>query len=347
MPNPLVALLAGAIITGFTVLLFWPDRGLFWRWQHTRRLTERVLIEDALKYIHKRDVLKEYPCLQSIAGVLNITVDHAAVLLQRMQEHELVEIRADGGITILPSGREYALRVIRTHRLWERYLADETGFSELDWHTQAERLEHELTEEEVEALSAQLGYPTHDPHGDPIPTTDGEVVFHNGQPLTSMPIDTPFYIVHIEDEPEVVYAQLVAEGLHPGMEVRLTGVLPQRVRLWAGGDEHVLAPIVAINISVLPFPENGIAADDEACKRLSNLTPGQRAQVISLSPALRGVQRRRLMDLGILRGTEITAEFSKGPGKLTAYRVRGALVALREEQAELINVQCLEEKVPV
>ena len=65
---------------------------------------------------------------------------------------------------------------------------------------------------------------------------------------------------------------------------------------------------------------------------------------MGLSPALRGAERRRLMDLGILRNTLITAEYSKGPGKLTAYRVRGALVALRDEQADLIDIQCIDEK---
>jgi DtxR family Mn-dependent transcriptional regulator len=241
-------------------------------------------------------------------------------------------------ICLTPAGRETALLIIRAHRLWERFLADQTGYSESEWHAQAERIEHLLSMDEADALEVQLNYPTHDPHGDPIPTTQGKLVGHGGQPLTFLPVDTLARIVHLEDEPQTVFAQLVAEGITPGMTVRLIRSSPEQVRFWANGDEHLLAPIFATNISVVPISILE-EKDNVPCKRLARLKPGETAEVVKLSPACRGLERRRLMDLGILPGTKITNEIRSPSGDPTAYRIRGALIALRQEQANFIYVR--------
>jgi DtxR family Mn-dependent transcriptional regulator len=158
-----------------------------------------------------------------------------------------------------------------------------------------------------------------------------------GQPLTAASPDEPLCIGRLEDEPEAVYAQLVAEGLHLGMRVRLLEVSAQRVRFWADGDEHVLAPIVASSISIVPLPEE--TADDALPgERLSSLKPGEAGEVAGISHACRGPDRRRLMDLGILPGTLIEAEMNSPSGDPTAYRIRGTLIALRREQAEFIHI---------
>jgi len=202
-----------------------------------------------------------------------------------------------------------------------------------------------LSPVQADELSAHLGNPVYDPHGDPIPTTTGELAPLGGQPLTAMSTDASVRIVHLEDEPAAMYAQLVANRLHPGMEVRLLEKTPERVRFWADGDEHVLAPIVAANISVVPIPE-AIPVARGVGERLSELKPGEAGEVVSLSPACRGLERRRLMDLGILPGTVIAAEMRSPSADPTAYRIRGALIALRREQAHLIHIRSLGEIRP-
>ena len=162
--------------------------------------------------------------------------------------------------------------------------------------------------------------------------------------MTGMPLDQPLRIVHVEDEPEAVYAQLLAEGLYPGMQVRIIEQSAQRVRFWANGDEHLLAPIIAANISVVPVPQESPEAT-KAGEPLSLLLPGEMGEVIELSLRLRGPERRRLMDLGILPGTQITAEMSAPGGEPVAYRVRGALIALRREQARMIKISKLQEAI--
>ena len=338
MPNPMIALGTAVSVGLLLVIFLWPERGLLPRWRRTTHLTERVRSEDALKHIHKFEMNGRTPTLESIsAGALHTNQDDAATLITAMQASHLLHV-TNGEIHLTPQGRNSALHIIRAHRLWEQYLAENTGFNQADWHGQAETFEHHLTPEQADALAMQLGNPTHDPHGDPIPTADGKLVKHGGQPLTAFPLDTPGLIVHLEDEPPIVYAQLAAESLHPGMIVRVTESDSTRVRFWTDGDEHIVAPIVAGNISVVPLPEEA-KEELNGYERLTCLEPGETAVVVNIDGASRGAERRRFMDLGILPGTQITAEMRSPGGDPTAYIIRGALIALRKEQASLIKVR--------
>ncbi len=351
-PDPLFALSIFSLLMLLTALLFLPRHGLLPRLQRARRYSERMLLEDALKHLQRCETRGLQPDLPGLAGALEISPEQASRLLERLQALALIEMKGEI-IHLTPTGRQAALRVIRAHRLWEQYLAQETGVEEADWHAQADYYEHLLSTEEIASLARQLGHPTHDPHGDPIPDARGTFKPHAGQPLTSMPLDLPLRIVHLEDEPAEVYAQLVAEELAPGMIVRLTEVTPTRVRFWAylgtpeTGDEHILAPVVAANISVLPLPEGDTqtSAQLPATRTLplSVLKPGEAGRVAALSPRLRGAERRRMLDLGLLPGTEVRAELVSPSGDPTAYRVRGTLIALRREQARLIQIEKLPE----
>ena len=127
---------------------------------------------------------------------------------------------AQASLHITPSGERRALQLIRAHRLWERYLADKEGLPLTALHDEAMRREHLATPEQVDALARELGNPQFDPHGDPIPTARGELTGPQGSPLPQAPLNRPLRVVHLEDEPPAVYAQLVAIGLAPGVIVR-------------------------------------------------------------------------------------------------------------------------------
>ena len=337
MPEPLIAILIAVGLFVIAWLLFRPQEGLVPRWRKARQFTNRVMLEDALKHIQRCERHGDKPSLQSIAGALDVSVNQSAQIADQLQGMELI-VFENGEFQLTPAGREYALRIIRAHRLWEEYLAEHTGFEESEWHDQAEMYEHLLSAEEAKDLAQQLGNPVFDPHGDPIPDPSGQFKHHAGQPMIAMDLETPLRIVHIEDEPEAIYAQLVAEGVSPGMFARLSENSPQRVRFWIDDEEHILAPIVAANISVVPVPEQN-AEQAQAGIPLNTLIPGESGKVVSLSPRLRGVDRRRMMDLGILPGTTIEVEMTSPSGDPTAYKVRGALIALRKEQAQLIRVE--------
>jgi len=342
MYNPLTALLLFAIGAGTLAVCLWPDWGLWHRLRRAQRHSERVLTEDALKHVYFGERNGRRATLSSLAGDLEISVDRAAQLATGMEQGGLVEMK-DGAFGLTLQGREAALHIVRAHRLWERYLADRTGYAEPEWHHQAEQAEHELPPDRVDALAAELGNPTYDPHGDPIPMADGAVQPPSGRSLGAFEAGDSGRIVHIEDEPEVIYSQLVAEGLYPGMEFQILEQTPQRIRFWAEGDEHILAPLLADNITGVLVSETAVpVVEHKPAARLSGLKPGEAAEVESILRACHGSERRRLMDLGILPGTRIQAAFTSPTNDPTAYLVRDTLIALRHEQADLISIRRLE-----
>lgn len=335
--DPLIALLSGAALLTVVLALVWPERGLGARWRRWRQMSARVYEEDALKHLYKVELQGRRPTLQSLAGTLQVSLGRAAEVLAALQTRRWVQVVGQE-IGLLSPGRGYALNIIRAHRLWEQHLAEQTGVAESDWHRLAEEREHFLSPTEADELSARLGHPAYDPHGDPIPTASGELAPGDGQPLATLEPDGWGVVLHVEDEPESVYAQIRAMGLYPGTAVRMVESSDRRVRIWANGEEQVLAPVVAANVSVRAAPQ--VRPDAEAgTVSLSSLALGQRGVVVQLSRQCRGAERRRLLDFGLLPGTPVVAEMTSPAGNLTAYRIRDALIALRREQAASIRVQ--------
>jgi len=260
-----------------------------------------------------------------------------AALFSELERRDFA-VLVDGAPQLTARGRDYALHIVRAHRLWESYLAERTGYAPDDWHRRSEQREHELTVAETNALAAALGNPRFDPHGDPIPNAEGKLPgMANAQSLADAPLNQPLRIVHLEDEPPTVYAQLVAEGIHLGMQVVVTERTPHRIHFWSDGDDHVLAPLLANSLSVVPIPQ--LETAPTPAQALSTLPVGASATVLRLSPRCQGAERRRLLDLGILPGTTVRAEMISPSGDPTAYRIRGTLIGLRQEQAALIQIQ--------
>jgi len=336
MSNPLTTFLLGVVVAAAFIVLLLRRRRVSSLLTRRRRDLARIRIEDALKHTYDCEDRHLTTTLQSVAGALEISTDEAAGVMSALEQRELV--RSEGDIfSLTPEGRAYALRVVRVHRLWELYLADETSVREADWHQEAEKAEHKLTEKEVETLAAHMGNPQFDPHGDPIPSASGVLPIRTGQPLSTVAPKGVARIVHIEDEPPAVYAQLVAQGLYTGMQITMLESTPERMRFEANGEECVLAPLLARNITVQLVPEERQVRGP--FHTLAGVHPGERAVVKSISKACRGIQRRRLMDMGIVPGTHIAAELDSLTGDPVGYRVRGTLIALRRKQAEQIFVR--------
>ncbi|MHC4134069.1 MAG: metal-dependent transcriptional regulator [Planctomycetota bacterium] len=335
MLDPAVGLLLALALAGLLALAWGPGRRLYTQWLRLRRTHRRVLVEDALKHLYDCEYKGRTATLESLAGALAIESGRAAGLLAHLEARGLAR-STESGLGLTDAGRSDALRVIRIHRLWEQYFAEETGLEETAWHGEADRREHDLAPEEVERLAARLGHPRYDPHGDPIPTSRGEIPPPRGQPLHTLPAGASGVIVHVEDEPDAVYAQLVAENLGPGERVRMLESSPERIRFQTAGEEHVLAPVVAANLTVVPFTDE--PEPEPETVRLSDLRLGESATVVGILPACRGMQRRRLLDLGFVPGTRVEAELRSPRGDPTAYRVRGTLIALRSDQAGHVRI---------
>jgi DtxR family Mn-dependent transcriptional regulator len=299
-------------------------------------LTARVRVEDALKHLYNAELARQPGTASSLAGALQISTARAVKVMARLEALGFAQSVAEG-LTLTEDGRAYALRILRTHRLWERYLADRTGMDPVDWHDDAEVKEHHLSAEQTEDLASRMGQPLYDPHGDPIPTATGELPTVPGIPLTALEPGLTATIVHLEDEPREVFDRVLAEGLAPGMPIEVMSVDASRVQFRTDGREHELLPVVAANVTVVPQPALEVAVAPQ--RNLTDLTTGGVGTVIGISPACQGAQRRRLLDLGVVPGTEITAEMVSAAGDPVAYRIRGAMIALRHQQAEWILIE--------
>lgn len=319
----------------FVLLSFAPQWGIVARWKQRQWLRSREAVEDALMHIHQREHTGQRASVESLAGALNVPTRAALDLAQRMEAQGLLRA-GTGGLSLTPEGHRLAIQAVRVHRLFERYLAYETAVPPHEVHELAHRLEHSLTPQQIEQLDAYMGHPHADPHGDPIPSPSGEMPALEGQSLVEFPIGKPAQIVHVEDEPPQVYAQIVAEGLHPGMVVTILERSPTRVVLESDAKEHVLAPVVAANITVREALRPPQAPSGE---RLGSLEPGEKAFVLRIDDACQGLSRRRFLDMGITPGTEIEVVMRSAFGDPVAYRVRGSLIALRREQADWIWVK--------
>ena len=333
--DPFILLLIGTAILLILLALFNPKNGVLKYLEKSKLDSARVLIEDSLKHIYDCEYNQNTSSINSLAGNLNISTDKAAKLISKLEEMGLVNVETNN-VSLTEEGRSYALRVIRIHRVWERYLADQTSLSETEWHTSAENAEHILTDEQANTIAAQIGNPVIDPHGDPIPTSNGEIREKRGVPLSSLSVGKLGRIVHIEDEPNSVYSQIVASGIHSGMQIRLTEVSKNKIKFIAEGEEIVLSPLIAANLTVLPETKSEDIGKNTLT--LSVLKSGEEATVIGISKACRGQQRRRLMDLGIVNGTKIRYQMESAGKDPIAYLVRGAIVALRKAQADQIFI---------
>lgn len=335
MVDPSFALLVFLLLCLLGGVLFWPRRGLVARISDVLGMTERVRLEDALKHLYKCEYAGRPCSVESVAGTVGISRSRSLEILAQLEEMDLVRA-GDAGFSLTDSGRGYALHIVRTHRLLERYLADRTGVEPADWHREAERQEHSFSPSDTDDLAARLGHPRYDPHGDPIPTSRGDLPPLTGAPLTALEAGEVGSIVHLGDEPHEVFEALTRAGLSPHMPVRVLGSEAGEVRFEAGGQEHTLSPILARNITVERL--RGAELSGEAHENLAEVAEGESARVLAIHPGLQGPQRRRLLDLGLVPGTRVEAELTSASGDPVAFRVRGALIALRKDQAQWILV---------
>ncbi|MFQ5746796.1 MAG: FeoA domain-containing protein [Gemmatimonadota bacterium] len=303
-------------------------RGGFLRRRAERR--RRIQVEDALKHIHAAEEQGRTATLESLAGSTGRPSARVARLASRLQELGLIE--AGEGLVLTSAGRRWARQIVRAHRVLETWLASQLAHSLKEIHRRAHRREHDLTPEEIDGLAARLGHPTVDPHGDPIPTATGTLHAVESSPLTVLPENVPLEIRHLEDEPEAIYERLVDAGLAVGQVVRVGRLPGGRLRVRTPGREVELSPVDAANVFAATVEATAAAGG----VTLAELAPGEDAVVRSLES--RGLERRRLMDLGVTEGAKVECLYRSSFGEPTAYRVRGTVVALRPDQARRIRI---------
>jgi DtxR family Mn-dependent transcriptional regulator len=131
-------------------------------------------IQHYLREIYKLHTDDGQASVGGLARRLEVSTASASAMVKKLDALDLARHERYGGVTLTDAGERIALEVIRHHRLLELYLAETLGVDIADVHDEADRLEHALSEELEARIDSALGFPTHDPHGDPIPDANLE-----------------------------------------------------------------------------------------------------------------------------------------------------------------------------
>ncbi|MBB6460721.1 metal-dependent transcriptional regulator [Flammeovirga kamogawensis] len=297
------------------------------------KLNINIIKEDLLKTLFKNEEVLSISTSITLGNQLEYSDEQIAEALKLLIQEEKISTDNDS-YKLLESGTKDALQLIRRHRLYEKYLAEKTGFSKVNWHRKAEEMEHHLTNDEVEKMAKELGNPRFDPHGDPIPTKEGILPKLKGIPLSDVKQNAIVKILHIEDEPRAVYKELIRKGIHIGsiMAVDLTTSVYS-----TEGHGHHFSKDEMKNITVLVIEETEDIP--KGVVRLTTLKLGEKAIITGLSQECRGANRRRLLDLGFVKGSKIKINMVSPLSDPKAFLIRETLIALRKEQTDMILIK--------
>lgn len=214
-------------------------------------------VEDYLKAIYKLGGAAGEPVgTGSLAEGLGVAAPSASGMVKKLTELHLVECNPRRGVTLTPAGEKIALEVVRHHRLLESYLAEALGYSWDAVHAEADRLEHLVSDELEDRIDAALGYPTVDPHGDPIPTREGSVALPTHRQLTTLAVGATALVGRVSDADPAKLRYLGGLGLVPGARLTILEILPfngpVRVAVGVSGEAqpHVLSQDLARDIYV-------------------------------------------------------------------------------------------------
>ena len=188
----------------------------------------------------------------ALAERLGVTSGSASSMLKRLARLGLVAHVPYRGVRLTDPGRRVALEVLRRHRLLERFLTDELDVPWDRVHDEAEVLEHVLSEELAGRIAAKLGHPTHDPHGDPIPSLEGHIDDVETRALADLEPGDGGVLARVSDSDPDLLRYLTARGIAIGMKVEVHRREPFEgpLTVWLDEREHVLGGEVARAIRI-------------------------------------------------------------------------------------------------
>lgn len=209
-------------------------------------------VEDYLKVIYQLQEGGRPVSTSDIARSLDVSAASVTNMIKRLAQLSLVEYESYRGVKLTHTGEKVALEIIRHHRLLELYLREVMGYSWHMIHKEAEHLEHHISEEFEEKLDELLGYPTHDPHGDPIPTREGEIAEITSDPLADVEPGSSVVIQRVSDADPDMLIYLEEMGLLPGTTLVVVEKAPFHgpIKVRIRGSERVVGHRIATNIFV-------------------------------------------------------------------------------------------------
>jgi DtxR family transcriptional regulator, Mn-dependent transcriptional regulator len=160
----------------------------------------------------------------AIAEYMNTKASSVTDMLKKLAKKDLIEYEPYKPVLLSDLGKKTAARIIRKHRLWEVFLVDKLGFGWDEVHEIAEELEHIHSEKLINRLEQFLGNPTHDPHGDPIPDSDGNIQHHKDITISDLEIGQYGMIIGLKDTSPSFLQYLDSNGLTLGKTVKINEI---------------------------------------------------------------------------------------------------------------------------
>lgn len=210
-------------------------------------------VEDYLKTIYTLEAEGNKATTTKIAESLEVSSASATNMVKRLSKMGLVDYQSYKGASLTKSGKKIALEIIRHHRLLELYLLEILGYSWDEVHDEAEKLEHHISEQFEDKIAELLDHPTHDPHGDPIPTKDGIMPANEVESLVESVVDQEYIVSRVKDQDPELLRYLQEIGLLPGTKIRIKEKGPFKgpiTLVVEEEDEQVIGHDVARNIFI-------------------------------------------------------------------------------------------------
>lgn len=186
-------------------------------------------VEDYVKaiYLLQQDSPNGEATVVRLAATLGVTKGSVTAMVRKLRESKLADAERYGGIKLTAKGRSLAVDMIRRHRLIEVFLVETLGFDWSQVHEEAHRLEHAMSGRVLDRLDAFLGRPTIDPHGDPIPDSNGKLAHPDQTPLADLSKGDKGTVARIADQDPSFLEFAGSHGLRPGTRISVVEVIPQ------------------------------------------------------------------------------------------------------------------------
>jgi len=188
----------------------------------------------------------------SIAEKLNTKASSVTDMIKKLSDKKWVDYVKYQGVFLTLAGKKIAIRILRKHRLWEVFLVKHLDFTWDEVHEVAEQLEHVKSEKLTQQLDAYLEYPTHDPHGDPIPDEDGNIAHHKEIMLSAISCNEKCTIMGVKDSSVAFLKYLDSSGIQLGtlVEVVKKEAFDQSMHILFEGKKRNISQQISKNLFV-------------------------------------------------------------------------------------------------
>ena len=291
--------------------------------------------------------------LSQLAESLSISPVSANEMCRKLQDHGLVVYRPYKGASLTLEGERRAYYVLRRHRLWEVFVVNKLGLDYDQAHDIACQLEHATSEALADRLDAFLGYPAVNPRGEPIPRVDGGLAERALLPLSRLSTGQRAHVLRC-DVNEAARAFLDERGMRPGAPLAVMATAEDSLLVQVGGAHISLARSLAEAVRVELDEEFVIVADEMQQsileKEKSEMTESKNSQIplhelktgqrgIVVRVGGKGPAKRRMMDMGLVPGSEVEVVRVAPLGDPIEFTVKGYSLSLRKSEAGNIQVE--------